>query len=340
MRLIDMEKRWEMQDCLGTSVLHFILEHLEFDFPGIGRIDQVTRQQLLEKIASNVQPNHPSDIHGRSVLHIAAECGLSDVTEALLNHGINANARTVSGYTALHYAAALGHFESCEALLRDKADPNLTDIRRCSALHYAARNGHVDIVDLLLNNPQINVNQQGWMRDTPLMTAIRQDDTQCAYKAILKHSDVDLNARDEEGRTALHLAVLKARTSAVQDLSAMEGGISINEVDDDGNTALGLVSAFGTDYDNAVAAAIVQALLQNQHIDASIPDKTGKTPLWKAAYHGNLGGCHMLGMRVDSAILVAYQGKTPREIALEECEYEVAVLLKTFEDRISPQTGA
>lgn len=124
MRLIDMEQYWKVQDCLGTSVLHFILEHLEHDFPGIGCVTPDARKKLIMKIGSFVPNTHPVDIRGRTVLHIAVQMGHADVAEALLRRGLNADKSTEAGNTALHYAAASGNLEVCKVLLAQRVELN------------------------------------------------------------------------------------------------------------------------------------------------------------------------------------------------------------------------
>jgi len=332
MRLIDMEKYWKTQDCLGTSVLHFIPEHLEHDFPGIGCVTRDARQKLIKKISSFVPHTHPVDIRGRIVLHIVVQMGHADVAEALLRRGLSADKSTKAGNTALHYAAASGNLQVCKILLAQRVELNAQNSVGYSALHYAARKGHVDVVSLLLGQPKINVNCINSVGNTPLMTALRLDGTESTYKIILQHLAVDLKARNKEQQSALHLAAMCGRTSAVRDLT-LKVSTLINERDNDGDTALN--AAVESDYDDEVKETIVESLLQNPHIDAGLVDNSRRTPLWNAAFYGYHKVCRLLAMRVDGGIIQSCQGMTPRQAAVSEGHHDVAELLEVYERRMS-----
>ncbi|KAK0631252.1 ankyrin repeat-containing domain protein [Immersiella caudata] len=337
MRLIDLHQYWKNQDLLGTSVLHFILEHLEHDFPGHGRITPAARQEMVQKIASHVRPDHPVDRLGRTLLHVAAQFGLEDVLRVLLELGMDGGETTSLESTALHYSASVGNLEICKILLDRDYFNNMNDkdIDRSTALHHAARNGHKDVVELLLSEEDIteSINCGNLEGKTPLMMAF--DSENATYQALLEYPDIDLTATDERNATALHYAVGVESISAVRDIAARVG-ILVNERDDRGYTALH--STVWVDLN--VAGAIVKELLRNPFVDAGIKNNDGLTPLWAAAERGHLEVCQLLGVRIDGCLLVPCKDRntelptTPREVALEKGHTHVADLLAVFEAKI------
>jgi len=99
-------------------------------------------------------------------LFFAAMEGHTDRVKALLEQGVDVNAKDNDGYTALFFAALKGHTDTVKALLEQGADVNAKK-DGLNALFIAAYEGHTDTVKALL--------EQG----------------------------VDVNAKDNDGITAL-----------------------------------------------------------------------------------------------------------------------------------------
>lgn len=73
-------------------------------------------------------------------------------------------------------------------------------------LHYAAAYGWLDIVDLLLA-AGADVNAGNSWRITPINIAMLKNHTGCV-KRILDQPNVDVNCKDEKGRTLLLLSLV------------------------------------------------------------------------------------------------------------------------------------
>ncbi len=75
-----------------------------------------------------------------------------------------------------------------------------------TALHYAAGYGSLDCIDLLLK-VGADVNAQNSWKTTPINIAMLKNHTGCV-KRLLEEPNVNVNGKDEKGRTLLMLSLL------------------------------------------------------------------------------------------------------------------------------------
>jgi ankyrin repeat protein len=295
MRLLESPKYWDHQDCLGTTILHFLIEHLGSGNNGISTpVSSENRARFIAKTATLDFSNYVMrDNYNRTLLHVAAQWNVVDVATILLKSGMNPGWVTSTQRTALHYAASLGHSEMCRVLLYHGAD--------------------------------INAETKGG--NTPLMVSLlRPDET---YKVFLNHPDVDVHIQNRQGDTALHMAIDQGNIAAVDGLLPMIDE-TINEVNNEGETAVCLAVQL---YDHVGAAKVVNTLLQSRFINPSLQDFNGKTPLHYAVLEGNLAVCKLLATRIDGGLYVEAGGKTPAELAERVGNMEICKILEEFEDR-------
>ncbi|CAN5667763.1 hypothetical protein BH23GEM9_BH23GEM9_30460 [soil metagenome] len=129
-------------------------------------------------------------------LYLAAQANAATTVSLLLDYSADPNAPAQDGRTALHIAAQRGYVAVAEALLRAET-PCATDARvkgQCP-IHVAAENGHAAVVRILLD------------------------------------SGADSNAKDGDGRTALHIAAAKGFSDVVR---ALSGRCDIAALDESG----------------------------------------------------------------------------------------------------------
>ena len=95
-----------------------------------------------------------------ALMRAARDGERSNVT-ALLNQGVDINAKDSYGWTALIYASAKGDASIVKALLEKNADVNAKTPENYTALHAATGYGHKSVVKLLLEKgADINVEQK------------------------------------------------------------------------------------------------------------------------------------------------------------------------------------
>ncbi len=112
--------------------------------------------RMLLAHGADVNAESPPKVFGPIHAALDQEEARMPLTEVLLKHKPNLNARNVIGETPLHRAVALGELKIVEALLRAGADPNATRPQGQTPLFLAA--GEPRIVEALLKhgaNPNI-----------------------------------------------------------------------------------------------------------------------------------------------------------------------------------------
>jgi ankyrin repeat protein len=193
--------------------------------PLMAALDRGDAAKARELIAAGANVN-AADQHGWTALMRAAAGGDTATVRALLAAGADANARNKEGETALFGAAFLGRLLAASELVRHGADVNSTSklgatplmeaIQACAPpVDFQSRRGstapvvgRASLSEFLIARGA-DVNQRG-MGETPLHLAARNG---CAdVVQILIKAGADVNATDDEGRTALAIADASSHT--------------------------------------------------------------------------------------------------------------------------------
>jgi hypothetical protein len=106
------------------------------------------------------------------------------------------------GWTCLMTAALHGHLDICRLLIDKGAQVNAKDRNGCTPLHWAAERGHIEIVRLLCDHgADVDArNHQDGSR--PLHYAARKGRISIV-KELIEVKNAEINARDDDGETAL-----------------------------------------------------------------------------------------------------------------------------------------
>jgi len=161
------------------------------------------------------------DKAGITPLHLAAECGSVAIANLLLAKGAKPDVtETKTLYTPLHYAAAKGFVQVARRLLECGAqcDPRLHEVEY-TPLHLAAFNQRVDVCKVLLEHGS---DVRAITKPNPTLFPQAKDCNvlMLTYGApglthIFIDAKADVNHRDTDGATPLHMACLADSSEAV-----------------------------------------------------------------------------------------------------------------------------
>ena len=184
--------------------------------------DMETVQALLTTPGISINEKNTD---GATALMIAASHGKADIVSALIDRGAYPNFADADGWTALMYAAQKDDMETMQALLNTPAiiiDKKNTN--GATALIIAATHGKADVVKALINrgaNPNVADNDGR----TPLMHAAGQDDA-TTVQVLLSEPEIDIDVKTHEGATALWIAAFNGEADIVKML--LEHGADIH----------------------------------------------------------------------------------------------------------------
>ena len=196
------------------------------------------------------------DDYGRTPLHRAAESGQIEIVKMLIAAGALVNTEDERGGTPFLDAAARGFFDILAALIAAGADATATNDQGRTALHMVVRKYSVRTVE---EEQQAGEEILAWIAE--------------GVKKLVD-AGVDVNARDDAGQTALHLADTRAAAQAL-----IDAGAEINPRDAVGITPLvEAVYRFNTRVVVTLVAAKARITDNDKYRDSST--------LWYAAYYG------------------------------------------------------
>jgi len=165
-----------------------------------GKIEEA--KQFIEQGADV----NEEDIHGNTLLLIAAQNGRDGIVEDLLLGGADVNKGNNHKNAAIHLAAQNGWTKVMEILLRAKnINVNFKDLHANTALHLAAQNGQIGIVSQLLERPEIELNAKNTHAHVPLHLSAQNGHLELS-RILASKEGTNLDSKDLIGNTPLHTA--------------------------------------------------------------------------------------------------------------------------------------
>lgn len=223
---------------------------------------QCVRKLLHYKCNVNIQ-----DSYGDTALHDAIGKDSVEITDLLCSYqGIDFTLKNNRGFNVLHHAALKGNNIASEKLLARTRQ--LVDVKKddgFAALHLACLNGHRAVAETLLVQGQADVDLRNNKKQTPLLLAVSQG--HCSVVELLVSMNANVHVVDEDGETALHLALMK-RASINSDISEMEAP-----------TIYGIHSQISSQVSEHSVALALACYLVQEGCSLTVTNSKSKTPL-------------------------------------------------------------
>ncbi len=190
---------------------------------------------------------------------------------------INVEASYHCCLSPLLVAACAGKSDMVTFLLDKGANPHKKDKRDCSAIWYCVATGQKDnVVRLHKAGADLNMKHNS---STLLMLAISKDLSDVA--GYLLDNNVDVNIRNNVGRTAVSFAVHQGNMNVLRALE--KHGADFLIVDENGDSLLNIVS----DCSDARIQVEMTQFLIDKGVEIDMVNNDGKTPLSKAVENSN-----------------------------------------------------
>uniref|UniRef100_A0A8C5ER53 E3 ubiquitin-protein ligase MIB2 n=1 Tax=Gouania willdenowi TaxID=441366 RepID=A0A8C5ER53_GOUWI len=153
------------------------------------------------------------DSYGDTPLHDAIAKDFRSIIEILIVvPNIDFTQQNHRGFNLLHHAALKGNKLATEKILARARQ--LVDVKKddgFSALHLAALNNHQDVAEILIKEGRCDINIRNNRNQTPLQLAVTQGHTDLVQLLVTEGADV--NMEDEDGDTAMHVALLRPHST-------------------------------------------------------------------------------------------------------------------------------
>lgn len=276
-----------LKDKLGMSPLHLAVKKNE--------------EQIVQYLIKNNANVHIEDNDGRTPLFYAISNKNIVLIKLLIQHKANINAQDKFKVTPVLQTCEIGDLPILKYLVSMGAQIDAMNSVGRTALHLAALKGYLNIVQYLVEEKKADVNAKDQGGNTPLDLAAKFKKNEVVeylneqmsggtiFNAIGKHDlkavqqfveekKIDINQKNKEGMSPLHVAVKENQEQIAQYL--MKNNANVDIEDNDGRTPL-----FYATINNDVE---IIKLLINNRTNVNIQDKNKTSPLHLAAKGGDL----------------------------------------------------
>ncbi|KAG4267322.1 hypothetical protein FPRO04_04934 [Fusarium proliferatum] len=220
-------------------------------------------------ITEGLLPNIDASGFGRTPLSWACENGQFGIFKVLLERDAQPVNTVGAAYSLLMLASKNGHIDIARWLIDHGADIHQR-YKKQSAIWLASSNGYAELVELLLD-AGADIHTCG-VNDVPILCPATEKGNEKVVKLLLKRK-ANVEAKDDQGRTLLHLAARNEGSQAIME-ALISYGADINARDNSGSTPL---------ISTVLRASIDEiGFLISQGADTTAQENTGEACIHKA----------------------------------------------------------
>ena len=254
--------------------------------------------------------------HGKNKdtsLHKAALQGDYKICELLLRHGATVNSSNASNTTPLHLAIAGGNVDVFMLLFNSGADLNRRNNYGLTSLHMAAGCGHLQLCRILLKDYSLDLHAKDNRGKTPLHVCAQS--RSCESFQFLVEIGSDVHLKTKNGVNCLHIAAEVGDLDLCKMLLKYQS-FNVHMIDDQGGSPLHFCAVSGS-YE-------LFEFLVEMGGDIYLKTKSGKNCLHIAAEKGQLNLCKWLLQNYQFEVdMTDNDGWTPLHSCLESGNYEL-----------------
>ena len=246
--------------------------------------------------------------YGDTPLTLAARHGNGNVVYALLSdYQCLVDAKGQDGYTALHFFCRYGHVDMVMTLVKHKANINARTDSGDIPLTLAARHGHSNVVHALLSDSQCPVDAKSQNGYTALhcSSIYGHVDT---VRTLVKHK-ADVNFRTFSGDTPLTLAARHGHDNVIRVLFGSQSRAKYCQNAND-HTPLTLAAIHGH-------SDVVDVLLSGYQCSVNAKGQNGFTALHYSCKYGHAGIVRTLVKHKADVNAKTDGGNTPYQLAIK-----------------------
>nr|XP_004239183.1 uncharacterized protein LOC101259438 [Solanum lycopersicum] len=272
-----------------------------------------SKGESAEEVSSTFQ----LELMNRAV-HSAARGGNVEMLREILGNFSDVLVyRDAQGSTLLHSASGRGQVEVVKSLLERYELINSRDNQGNTALHVAAYRGYLAVVKVLISVSPSSTTLRNNYGDTFLHMAVagfrtpsfhRLDRQMELMKQLVRGKIIEIediiNIKNNDGRTALHLAVIENIQTDVVELLMTAFSINLNIRDADGNTPLDLLKLRPQ---SASSEILIKRLISAGGI-SNCQDHMTRTILASHLKIQGIGGSPGASFRIPDAEIFLYAG--------------------------------
>lgn len=220
-------------------------------------------EEVRRLLLRGVDPNKGDD-DGLTALHQSCIDDFEEMVKLLIEHKANVNANDTENWTPLHAAATCGHTNICRILIENGA--NILAVNADQSISFDICEESSECLFYL----QREMRRMG-ITQADIDNARKSEETKIIEDAKkAKESGYDLDAKDKEGSTLLHLAAANGYIDLARYL--LSEAVSVNIQDNDGWTPIHAAACW-------MQPDIVDLLTKVPDIDPYLKTRLDERPL-------------------------------------------------------------